>query len=86
MKRTVLGMIAHVDAGKTTLCEAILFKSGAIRRAGRVDKKDAFLDNFANERARGKLPTDALRAEPALLLAHRILTRRRASTGELSDA
>ena len=39
-----IAMLAHVDAGKTTLSEALLYKSGSIRKAGRVDNKDAFLD------------------------------------------
>lgn len=53
MKRTVIGIIAHVDAGKTTLSEAMLYKSGATDRLGRVDKKDAFLDTHTIERERG---------------------------------
>ena len=43
-------VLAHVDAGKTTLSEALLYESGMIRRAGRVDNKDAFLDTFALEK------------------------------------
>ncbi len=53
MHRLVIGILAHVDAGKTTLSEAILYKTERIRRLGRVDKKDAFLDNYALERERG---------------------------------
>ena len=53
MKQLTLGILAHVDAGKTTLSEALLFTVGAIRKAGRVDKKDAFLDNYELERERG---------------------------------
>ena len=53
MKQLILGILAHVDAGKTTLSEALLFTTGAIRKAGRVDKKDAFLDNYELERERG---------------------------------
>ena len=53
MKQLTLGILAHVDAGKTTLSEALLFTAGAIRKAGRVDKKDAFLDNYELERERG---------------------------------
>lgn len=53
MKKIVLGVLAHVDAGKTTLSEGMLYLSGAIRKAGRVDHKDAFLDNFDLERQRG---------------------------------
>ncbi|MDO4942324.1 MAG: TetM/TetW/TetO/TetS family tetracycline resistance ribosomal protection protein [Lachnospiraceae bacterium] len=53
MKKLVLGILAHVDAGKTTLSEAMLYLSGSIRKIGRVDKKDAFLDTYELERARG---------------------------------
>lgn len=53
MKKLVIGMLAHVDAGKTTLSESILYTSGAIRKLGRVDNKDAFLDNNDYERQRG---------------------------------
>ena len=53
MKRTVIGVLAHVDAGKTTLSEAMLYISGSIRNFGRVDHGDAFLDTFALERQRG---------------------------------
>lgn len=53
MGKTVIGILAHVDAGKTTLSEALLYCAGDIRRLGRVDHGDAFLDNFALERQRG---------------------------------
>ncbi|MEE0969911.1 MAG: translation factor GTPase family protein [Clostridia bacterium] len=53
MKRLVIGILAHVDAGKTTLSEALLYNCGSIRRAGRVDHGDAFLDNFLLEKERG---------------------------------
>lgn len=53
MSKLVIGILAHVDAGKTTLSEGLLYLSGRIRKLGRVDKKDAFLDNFELERARG---------------------------------
>ena len=53
MKRSIIGVIAHVDAGKTTLTEAMLFKSGARDKLGRVDKRDAFLDTHSIERERG---------------------------------
>ncbi|MBW3093624.1 TetM/TetW/TetO/TetS family tetracycline resistance ribosomal protection protein [Bifidobacterium sp. 82T10] len=53
MKRIVAGILAHVDAGKTTLSEALLYKTGTIRKLGRVDHGDAFLDTDAMERARG---------------------------------
>lgn len=52
-KKIVLGVLAHVDAGKTTLAEQILYISGMIRRLGRVDHKDAFLDTDRQERERG---------------------------------
>ena len=53
MKHICVGVMAHVDAGKTTLLEAMLFKGGATRRLGRVDHQDAFLDTDEQERARG---------------------------------
>ena len=53
MKKLVLGILAHVDAGKTTLSEALLYRSGALRRLGRVDHRDTFLDTDAMERERG---------------------------------
>ena len=52
-KRLVVGVLAHVDSGKTTLSEAVLYRAGAIRRLGRVDHRDAFLDTDSLERARG---------------------------------
>ena len=69
-KRVCIGLLAHVDAGKTTLSEALLYCAGSIRHLGRVDHGDAFLDTFALERQRGitifskqaVLETDALRA------------------------
>lgn len=51
--KIVIGILAHVDAGKTTLSEALLYTTGTLRKLGRVDHKDAFLDNFALERERG---------------------------------
>ncbi len=53
MKRLVLGMTAHVDSGKTTLSEAMLYTSGELRKLGRVDHGDAFLDTDPIERSRG---------------------------------
>jgi len=50
---TVLGILAHVDAGKTTLSEAMLYLSGKLKRLGRVDHRDSFLDNHSLERQRG---------------------------------
>ena len=52
-KNTVLGVLAHVDAGKTTLCEALLYLSGKLKKLGRVDHRDSFLDTHSLERARG---------------------------------
>ena len=52
-KKLILGILAHVDAGKTTLSEALLFRSGARRTLGRVDHGDAYLDTHSLERARG---------------------------------
>ena len=53
MRKLVIGILAHVDAGKTTLSEALLYESGTLRRLGRVDHQDAFLDTDAMERERG---------------------------------
>ncbi len=53
MKKIVIGILAHVDAGKTTLSEAFLYKAGSIRKLGRVDHRDAFLDTDMQERERG---------------------------------
>lgn len=53
MKQLVIGLMAHVDAGKTTLSEAMLYTGGSIRTLGRVDNRDAFLDTYELERARG---------------------------------
>ena len=53
MKHLCMAVLAHVDAGKTTLSEAMLYESGTIRKLGRVDNKDAFLDTHELERARG---------------------------------
>ncbi len=53
MNQLTIGILAHVDAGKTTLSEALLYYSGMIRKLGRVDHGDAFLDNYSLERERG---------------------------------
>lgn len=53
MKQAVVGLLAHVDAGKTTLAEAMLLAAGAIRTAGRVDRGDSHLDTDPMERERG---------------------------------
>ncbi len=53
MKKLVAGILAHVDAGKTTLSEGLLYQCGAIRRLGRVDTRDAFLDTYELEKERG---------------------------------
>lgn len=53
MKRIITGILAHVDAGKTTLSESLLYIGGTLKNAGRVDHGNAFLDNFQLERERG---------------------------------
>ena len=53
VKHICVGLLAHVDSGKTTLAEGLLYRAGALRRLGRVDHRDAFLDTDAQERARG---------------------------------
>ena len=53
MKNLAVGILAHVDAGKTTLSEGLLYCSGALKKLGRVDHRDAFLDTHAIERERG---------------------------------
>lgn len=53
MKNIIIGTLAHVDAGKTTLSESMLYTSGSIRKIGRVDHKDSFLDFNEQERGRG---------------------------------
>lgn len=63
MKRIVAGILAHVDAGKTTLSEALLYVTGQVRKLGRVDHGDAFLDTNAMERQRGI----TIFTEPAIL-------------------
>ena len=52
-KKITIGILAHVDAGKTTLSEALLYLSGKIRSLGRVDHKNTYLDTHAVERERG---------------------------------
>ena len=53
IKSLVIGILAHVDAGKTTLSEGLLYASGAIDKLGRVDRRDSFLDTYSLERERG---------------------------------
>lgn len=53
MKKLVIGILAHVDAGKTTLSERLLYLCGVIRQIGRVDHGDTFLDNYELEKERG---------------------------------
>lgn len=53
MENIIMGILAHVDAGKTTLSEGMLYLSGTVRKLGRVDHKDAFLDTYSLERDRG---------------------------------
>ena len=65
MKRIVTGILAHVDAGKTTLSEALLYATGQVRRLGRVDHGDAFLDTNAMERQRGI----TIFTEPAIIIS-----------------
>ena len=52
MEKLVVGILAHVDAGKTTLSEGILYLTGKIRKLGRVDHKDAYLDTYNLEESR----------------------------------
>ena len=52
-KKLTIGLLAHVDAGKTSLSESILYESGAIRKSGRVDHQDSFFDFDRQERDRG---------------------------------
>ena len=78
MKRLVIGLLAHVDSGKTTLAEGLLYRAGELRKLGRVDHRDAFLDTDSQERARGitifakqavlTLPADTDADETALTL------------------
>ncbi|MBR3026116.1 MAG: hypothetical protein IKH71_16915, partial [Oscillospiraceae bacterium] len=53
MKRLVIGILAHVDSGKTSLSEGLLYSSGDIRKLGRVDHKTSFLDTSSVEKNRG---------------------------------
>ena len=53
MKKITIGILAHVDAGKTTLSEGMLYLGGAIKKLGRVDHQDAFLDHDQLEKERG---------------------------------
>ena len=53
MKKLTVGILAHVDAGKTTLSEAMLYLAGKIKKLGRVDHRDTYLDTHDLERARG---------------------------------
>ena len=53
MNRLVVGLLSHVDSGKTTLAEGLLYRAGVLRKLGRVDHRDAFLDTDSRERARG---------------------------------
>ena len=53
MKKSVIGILAHVDAGKTTLSESMLYLSGSIRKLGRVDHGNTFLDYNEQEKQRG---------------------------------
>ena len=53
MKKIAIGIVAHVDSGKTTLSEGLLYQAGEIRKLGRVDHRNAFLDTHPIERDRG---------------------------------
>lgn len=53
MKNIVAGILAHVDSGKTTLSEAMLYQAGQIRKLGRVDHQDTYLDTDSQEKDRG---------------------------------
>ena len=53
MKKLVVGILAHVDAGKTTLSEGMLYQSGCLKKLGRVDHQDAFLDTDSPWNGRG---------------------------------
>ena len=53
LKKIVIGILAHVDSGKTTLSEAMLYQAGQLKKMGRVDHRDSFLDTFSLERERG---------------------------------
>ncbi len=70
-KNITIGLVAHVDSGKTTLTEAMLVAAGSLRQAGRVDHGDAFLDNHALERSRG---ITIFAKEARLNLPHTLLT------------
>lgn len=65
-RKIVIGLLAHVDAGKTTLAESLLFEANAIRKQGRVDHRDSFLDTDSIERARGV----TVLTKPAVLTYH----------------
>ena len=71
MERLTVGLLAHVDAGKTTLSEALLYQGGRLRRLGRVDHQDAFLDTDTLERERG---ITIFSKQAMLPLANRTLT------------
>lgn len=64
MKQLVIGILAHVDAGKTTLTESLLYRSGKLRSMGRVDHGDAYLDTAEMEKERG---ITIFRSRPAFL-------------------
>ncbi|MCD7715445.1 MAG: TetM/TetW/TetO/TetS family tetracycline resistance ribosomal protection protein [Lachnospiraceae bacterium] len=88
-KRICAGLLAHVDAGKTTLAEGILYLTGGIRHLGRVDHQDAFLDNFALERERGitifsKQAQVVLRPGTSAAADHAAAALREGSMGSLS--
>ena len=69
MKNIVAGILAHVDSGKTTLSEAMLYQAGQIRKLGRVDHQDTYLDTDSQEKDRG-ITIFSKQAELALSLIH----------------
>ena len=74
MKKITLGILAHVDSGKTTLSEALLFNSGEIRNLGRVDHKNTHLDTNDMEKDRGEMRNLAVESKYSnVLLEHRAI-------------
>ena len=73
MKKIVAGILAHVDSGKTTLSEAMLYQAGQIRKLGRVDHQDAFLDTHSIEKARGRKRTGGSRYFPSRQSLHMLI-------------
>ena len=74
MKKTVIGIIAHVDSGKTTLSEAMLYLSGRIRKVGRVDHGNAFLDTDMIEKNRGITQNLNIKTHLSPCLTHLVMS------------